>query len=117
MTSEHEQTVHRYLDGFRSSDHETILGCLTDDVVWQIHGVRTTRGKAEFDDEMENPAFEGSPVLHVDRTIEAGDVVVVTGVGTGHHRETGRFRFAYNDIFTFRGELIAQVDSYLVPLP
>ncbi|BAK36852.1 hypothetical protein MLP_38380 [Microlunatus phosphovorus NM-1] len=116
MTSEHEQTVHRYLDGFRSSDHETILSCLTADVVWQIHGVRTTRGKTEFDDEIENPAFEGSPELSVDRTIEAGDVVVVTGVGTGHHRENGRFRFAYNDIFTFRGELIAQVDSYLVPL-
>ena len=117
MTSEHEQTVHRYLDGFRSRDHETILSCLTDDVVWQIHGVRTTRGKAEFDDEIENPAFEGSPELSVDRTIEVGDVVVVTGVGTGHHRENGPFRFAYNDIFTFRGELIAQVDSYLVPLP
>ena len=116
MTSEHEQTVHRYLDGFRSRDHETILSCLTDDVVWQIHGVRTTRGKTEFDDEIENPAFEGSPELSVDRTIEAGDVVVVTGVGTGNHRENGRFRFAYNDIFTFRGELIAQVDSYLVPL-
>ncbi len=116
MTSEHEQTVHRYLDGFRSRDHETILSCLTDDVVWQIHGVRTTRGKTEFDDEIENPAFEGSPELSVDRTIEAGDVVVVTGVGTGHHRENGPFRFAYNDIFTFRGELIAQVDSYLVPL-
>lgn len=44
-------------------------------------------------------------------------MIVVTGVGIGHHRESGRFRFAYNDIFTFRGDLIARVDSYLVPLP
>ena len=116
MTSEREQVVHRYLDGFRNSDHEAILGCLTDDVVWQIHGVRTTRGKIEFDDEIENPAFEGSPELSVDRTIDAGEVIVITGIGAGHHRESGRFRFAYNDIFTFRGDLIAQVDSYLVPL-
>lgn len=28
-----EQIVHRYLDGFRRSDHEAILACLTDDVV------------------------------------------------------------------------------------
>lgn len=110
------QIVDRYMDGFRSSDHALILGCLTDDVVWQIHGVRTTRGKAEFDGEIENPAFEGSPQLTVDRTLEAGNVVVVTGEGEGEHREAGRFRFAYNDLFTFRDGLISQVDSYVVPL-
>ena len=68
-----QQIVHDYFEGFRRSDHAAILACLTDDVVWCIHGVRTTRGKAEFDDEIENPAFEGSPDLTVDRTITAGD--------------------------------------------
>jgi uncharacterized protein len=110
-----QQIVHRYMDGFRRSDHDAILKCLTDDVVWSIHGFRTTHGKAEFDDEIENPAFEGSPELTVERTIDAGDVVVVTGTGIGHHRENGRFRFAYGDLFTFRDGLIAQVDSYVVP--
>lgn len=114
--STRQQIVHRYMDGFRRSDHDAILECLTDDVVWIIHGVRTTHGKAEFDDEIENPAFEGSPELTVDRTIEAGGLVVVTGTGIGHHRENGRFRFAYSDLFTFRESLIAQVDSYVVPL-
>jgi uncharacterized protein len=110
------QIVDRYMDGFRRSDHEAILDCLTDDVVWIIHGFRTTKGKAEFDGEIENPAFEGSPELSVERTVEDGDVVVVTGTGVGHHRENGRFRFAYGDLFTFRDGLIAQVDSYVVPL-
>jgi hypothetical protein len=40
-------TIESYMDGFRRSDHEMILGCLTDDVVWRIHGLRTTHGKAE----------------------------------------------------------------------
>ena len=110
------QIVDRYMDGFRHSDHDAILACLTDDVVWHIHGFRTTRGKAEFDGEIENPAFEGRPELTVDRTLDADDVVVVTGTGVGRHREAGRFRFAYNDLFTFRDGLIAQVDSYVVPL-
>jgi ketosteroid isomerase-like protein len=114
--STRQQIVDRYMDGFRRSDHEAILAGLTDDVVWHIHGLRTTRGKAEFDDEIENPAFEGSPVLTVERTVDAGDVVVVTGTGAGHHREGGPFRFAFNDLFTFRDDLIAQVDSYVVPL-
>lgn len=114
--SSREAVVHRYMDGFRRSDHGAILDCLTDDVRWCIHGLRTTNGKVEFDDEIENPAFEGSPELAVERTIDAGDVIVVTGTGTGHHREAGRFRFAYNDVFTFREHLIAQVDSYVVGL-
>ena len=114
--STNEQIVHRYLDAFRRSDHDAILGCLTDDVVWQMHGLRTTHGKAEFDDEIENPAFDGSPELTVERTIDAGDAVVVTGTGRGKHHERGPFRFAYSALFTFRDTLIAQVDSYVVPL-
>ena len=115
--TDQQQAVDQYLDGFRRSDHAQILGLLTDEVVWRIHGMRTTEGKAEFDSEIENPAFEGSPELTVDRTIEEGDVVVVTGTGIGHHREAGRFQFAYSDLFTFRDGLIAQVDSYVVALP
>lgn len=110
------QIIDRYMDGFRRSDHEAILGCLTDDVVWRIHGLRTTHGKSEFDVEIENPAFEGSPELTIERTIQANDMVVVTGTGIGHHRATGRFQFAYSAIFTFRDSLIAQVDSYVVPI-
>lgn len=108
--------VEAYIDGFRSSDHDGILRCLTDDVVWHIHGHRITHGNAEFDDEIENPEFEGSPVLDVHRVFEDGNVVVITGEGQGHHRTNGPFRFAFNDLFTFRGERIERVDSYVVPL-
>ena len=86
-----QQVVERYMDGFRRSDHDSILDCLTNDIVWRIHGLRTTHGKAEFDDEIENPAFEGSPELAVERTIEADDVVVVTGTGTGRWWGTRSF--------------------------
>ncbi|WP_370326480.1 nuclear transport factor 2 family protein [Euzebya sp.] len=108
--------VDRYMDGFRRSDHRAILDCLTDDVVWRIHGHRTTVGKAEFDDEIENPSDEGSPELVVERTIEAEGVVVTAGTGVAHHRGAGRVEFAYNDIFTFRDGRIAEVDSYVVPI-
>lgn len=84
--------------------------------MWHVHGVRTTKGKAEFDDEIENPGFEGSPELTVNRTIEAGDVIVITGAGVGHHRQAGRFTFVFTDLFTFRGDLIAEVESYVVPV-
>lgn len=111
------EVVERYMEGFRRSDHAAVLACLTDDVVWRIHGARTTRGKAQFDDEIENPDFEGSPTLTLDRTLETGDTVVATGTGIGRHREAGSFTFAFCDLFTFRDHLIHQVDSYLVPIP
>jgi ketosteroid isomerase-like protein len=115
-TSQRE-LVEEYLDGFRTGDHARILATLTDDVEWVIHGHRTTRGKAEFDDEIENPAFTGRPELEVRRVLEDGPVVITTGEGRGATVEHGPFRFAFNDLFTFRDGLIARVDSYIVPLP
>ncbi|MFG1927822.1 nuclear transport factor 2 family protein [Cryptosporangium sp. NPDC048952] len=109
--------VLEYFDAFRASDHPRILATLSDDVEWVIHGARTTNGKAEFDDEIENPAFTGSPELDVQRVFEDGPVVVVTGEGRGALKDQGPFRFAFNDLFTFREGLIARVDSYVVPLP
>jgi ketosteroid isomerase-like protein len=109
--------VEEYFAGFRASDHPRILATLTDDVAWVIHGHRTTHGKAEFDGEIENPAFTGSPGLDVQRVLEDGPVVVTTGEGRGVSVGHGPFRFAFNDLFTFRDGLIARIDSYVVPLP
>ncbi|WDZ85299.1 nuclear transport factor 2 family protein [Micromonospora cathayae] len=108
--------VAEYFDGFRTSDHPRILATLTDDVEWVIHGHRTIHGRAEFDGEIENPAFTGSPRLDVQRVHEDGPVVVVTGEGRGVSVAQGPFRFAFADLFTFRDGLIARVDSYLVML-
>ncbi|MDR7276387.1 SRPBCC domain-containing protein [Catenuloplanes atrovinosus] len=108
--------VEDYFAGFRASDHPRILATLTDDVEWVIHGHRTTRGKAEFDGEIENPGFSGSPALDVQRVYQDGPVVVTLGEGRGVSVAHGPFRFAFNDVFTFRDELIARVDSYVVPL-
>ncbi len=115
-TTAQRDLVEEYLDGFRSTDHARILATLTDDVEWVIHGHRTTHGKTEFDGEIVNPAFTGSPRLDVHRVFEDGPVVVTTGEGAGTSVEHGPFRFAFNDVFTFRDGLIARVDSYVVPL-
>jgi ketosteroid isomerase-like protein len=114
--SDQRDLVAEYFAGFRASDHRRILATLTDDVEWIIHGHRTTHGKAEFDGEIENPAFTGSPHLDVQRVIEEDAVVVVTGEGRGVSVDHGPFRFTFADLFTFRGGLIARVDSYVVPL-
>lgn len=114
--SERKRIVESYFEGFRTSDHERILALLTDDVVWRIHGHRELRGKEAFDGEIENEAFDGSPELEVERMIEGDDAVVVPHRGRGHLAGGGAFEFAAVTVLSFDGELIAAVDSYVVPL-
>jgi uncharacterized protein len=109
--------IEQYFDGFRRSDHELILACLTDDVVWDLPGYRSLKGKSEFDGEIENPDFSGSPTLVIDRMIEGAGAVVAIGSGEARHRNGDPHRFAYCDVFTFTGDLVRRVESYVVPLP
>lgn len=81
--SPRKQLVGTYLEGFRQSDHALILSCLTADVVWDLPGFKHLTGKTAFDGEIENPDFEGSPMLVIDRLVEEGDAVVAIGTGEG----------------------------------
>jgi ketosteroid isomerase-like protein len=114
--SERKRVVERYFEGFRRGDHELILGCLNDDVVWDLPGFKYLEGKEAFDGEIENDAFEGRPLLELDRLVEEGDTVVAIGTGQGRVKDGDEFRFAYADVFTFREDAISRVESYLVQL-
>ena len=115
--STRKDLVEQYFEGFRRSDHAMVLACLTDDVAWDLPGFKHLVGKEAFDGEIENPAFVGSPTLVVDRLVEEGDTVVAIGAGEGHEAAGPRHRFAYCDVFTFTGELISRVESYVVAVP
>jgi ketosteroid isomerase-like protein len=114
--SPRKAVVEAYFEGFRRSDHDQILACLTDDVVWDLPGYRHLRGKDAFDREIENEDFVGSPTLTVDRLIEEGETVVAIGSGRATQKSGEVLRFVYCDVFTFAGDVIRQVESYLVPL-
>ena len=85
-------------------------------MVWDLPGYRQLQGKEDFDAEIENPDFEGSPTLTVDRLVEEGDTVVALDVGQGHQRGGVVHRFAFSTAFTFRSGRICRVESLVVPL-
>jgi ketosteroid isomerase-like protein len=114
--SARKAVVATYFDGFRRSDHKQILACLTDAVAWDLPGYTHLAGKDAFDQEIENDEFVGSPTLTVDRLIEEADTVVATGNGETTHKSGELHRFAFCDVFTFAGDEISRVESYLVPL-
>jgi ketosteroid isomerase-like protein len=104
--SEHKTVVERYMEGFRRSDHEMVLSCLTEDVVWDLPGAFHLVGKAAFDREIENPAFKGKPTIHVSRLVEEGDVVVAEGT----------VRAEFCDVFEMQDGKIRRLISYLIPV-
>jgi ketosteroid isomerase-like protein len=114
--SPRKAVVEKYIEGFRRSDHGMVLSCLTDDVVWELHGYRTLQGKDAFDAEIENEAFVGSPRLAIDRLVEEADTVVATGRGSATRKDGEVLNFIFADVFTFSGDAISRLETYQVNL-
>ena len=112
--SRNTQTVGKYLDGFRRSDHQQILSCLTDDVEWDIPGAFHIVGKQAFDKEIENEAFTGHPSITVTRMIEEDDVVVAEGTVRTQKRLGGFLNLAFCDVFVLQDGQIRRLISYLM---
>ena len=112
----HKETVQRYMDGFRTSDHALVLSCLTDDVEWMIPGAFHLCGKEAFDGEIENDAFVGRPTIEVTRLVEEGDVVVAEGTVRSARRDGGTLNAVFCDVFVMRDEKIRRLTSYLMEI-
>ena len=82
--------------------------------MWVLHGYKTLAGKAAFDSEIEGEGFEGSPTLTIDRLVEEGDTVVAVGGGSVSKKGGERVRFVFCDVFTFTGDAISRLETYLV---
>lgn len=112
--SENKYTVDKYMDGFRRSDHEQILSCLTDDVEWEIPGAFHVRGKDAFDKEIENEAFVGRPDISVTRLVEENDIVVAEGSVRAQKKDGQPLKLRFSDVFVMQGGKIKQLISYLM---
>ncbi len=114
--TENKKTIDKYLEGFRASDHEKILSCLTDDVVWEIPGMFSVSGKEAFDKEIENENFIGSPEIQIVRMIEEDDVVVAEGAVQGKMKDGGKLDAVFCDVFHMHNGKIKHLTSYLMNL-
>lgn len=111
--SENKKTIEKYIDGFNKSDHEQILSCLTDDVVWEMPGIFHHEGKKAFDSEIENPAFEGKPVVIITRLTEENNVVVAEGTAVGKRKGGETFNAVFCDVFEMENTKIKRLIGYI----
>jgi|SRR5690606_6886131 ketosteroid isomerase-like protein len=114
--SRNKRTVEQYIEGFRRSDHQMILNCLTDDVVWKMPGVYEHHGKEEFDKEIENENFQGSPSIQIRRYVEENDVVIAEGSVKGKMKNGNSFSAVFCDVFEMDDGRIKSLTSYLMSL-
>lgn len=112
--SENKKVVEKYIERFNKSDHVMILSCLTDDVEWILPGVFHLKGKEAFDKEIENPAFEGKPVIVVSRSTEENNVVVTEGTVRAKKKDAEYINLAFCDVFEMKDGLIQRLTSYLM---
>jgi uncharacterized protein len=113
MTS-NKQTVMRYMDGFRATDRDLILSCLTDDVSWSIPGMFDVKGKAEFAKHIVDEGFSGKPLITLARLVEENDVVIAEGTVKAPREDGDVLDLAFCDVFEMRESKIARLVSYLV---
>jgi uncharacterized protein len=89
-----------------------MLICLSDDIVWVLHGYKTFKGKDAFNAEIENEDLEGNPTLTIDRMIEEGDSVSATGGGSIVKRGGERMQFKFSEVFIFSGDAISRIKTF-----
>ena len=108
------KTIEAYMDGFRKTDRELILSCLTDDVEWILPGAFHVRGKDDFARHIVDEGFTGHPIITISRMLEAGDVVVAEG-SVRAPRSDGAFTdLVFCDLFDMRDGKIRRLVSYLM---
>jgi ketosteroid isomerase-like protein len=109
-----KRVVERYIEGFRTGDHEMILSCLTDDVAWEMPPYFELSGRAAFDGAIEHDAAPGLPDIQLARLIEEGDVVVAEGAVQAALKAGGRIDALFCDVFHFRDDKICRLVTYQV---
>ncbi len=116
FNSRNKETVARYLDGFRRTDHAQILGCLTDDIKWTVFGAFHLEGKDAYGAAIEGPGFAGSPDLEVVRMVEEDDTVMAELVGRVPQQDGTVQRLSMAEVFVMRDGFICERRAWVLPL-
>ncbi len=77
-------------------------------------GVYRHSGKEEFDKEIENENFTGSPTIEVIRLVEENNIVVAEGTVKGKFKDGNILNAVFCDVFHMENGKIKQLTSYLM---
>ncbi len=112
-TATQKQVIDLVNDAFIKNDMPLFLSYCTDDVVWNIIGDKTIHGRDAILGAMTGKAEEG-PDSVVEFTVTEGNRTAGTGRFSMANKDGEKKTYRYCDIYTFRDDKIASMDSYVV---
>lgn len=118
IMTEKEKFIRELNDAFAKGDVPYILNCMADDIIWEMIGGNTSRGKAEIEKEM--AAMKNIEMLEmkVDKIITHGKSAASNG--TFRLKKNGKEKaYGFCDLYEFNGFKNAKVKkmtSYVISL-
>ncbi len=106
-----KQTVQKFMDAVSKANHVDVLSCLTDDVEWVVPGVIHTRGKDDFDKQINGDV---SCTISVTRMIEENNVVIAEGCVQTVNLDGSLRQTIFCDVFVFQDAKIKHLTAYLM---
>jgi ketosteroid isomerase-like protein len=117
MTAKNKEIIGKVNAVFLQGNFEGFLEYCADDVRWTIVGDRSVKGKEAIRQWMKSMAAENPepPKFSViDPVIAEGDFVVARGDMTMKDKDGKQGQYSYCDIYRFRGDKIAELNSFVV---
>ena len=74
----------------------------------------TQSEKAQFDKNIEDDAFVGSPTITISRMVEENDIVIAEGSVRIRKRDGGFLKAVFCDVFAMQNGKIKRLTSYLI---
>ena len=117
MSEKNKAIVRKVNEAFLKGNFEGWLDFCTDDVVWTFIGDKTVKGREAIRQWMAEMAKENPepPKFTVgDPVIAEGDFVVSRGDMAMKDKDGKVGQYSYCDIYRFRGDKIAELNSFVV---
>ncbi len=108
--------VRRINAAFEAGDHDAIIACLGDDIVWEVPPHFTAHGRDEFRSFITNPTADGPPVIELRHFTAEGERVTVEGYVENKFVGGGVFKARFHNAYVLRDGLIVKMTSYVVPI-
>jgi uncharacterized protein len=117
MSEANKDVVRRINQCFEAGDHDGIIACLADEVVWEVPPHFTARGKDEFRAQITNPTADGPPSIELRNLVAEGNSVTLEGYVENKFVGGGVFKGRFHNAYVLRDGLIVKMTSYVVPVP
>ena len=114
MSQDLKEIVKKINDSFTQNNIEGFLEHSADNIVWRMAGDKSYTGKQSVRDFVSQMEGHEPPQFTTDILVAEGDTVVCSGEMTMKEKDGSTGNYSYCDIYTFKGDKVAELSSFVV---